>query len=88
MDYNKNATNSCLATTAVSDEDFTLCLAGLAVFHLLLLLLLLTTIRLALKAKTRRLERRECEWNKVTEPDRARLFRWWVVGTLHMAARF
>ena len=67
MDYNKNATNSCLATTAVSDEVFTLSLVGLAVFLLLLFLLFLITIRLALKAKTRRLERMECEWNQVKQ---------------------
>ena len=54
---------SCLTTLTVSDEEFLLSLALLAVCHLLLLLLSLDTIRLALKAKTRVLETTECEWN-------------------------
>ena len=55
---------NCLRSLTVSDEDFLFSLAVLAVFHLLLLLLSVTTIMLAWKTRTRVWERIECKWNK------------------------
>ena len=57
---NSRAWKSCLTSLTVSEEEFLFTLVVLAVFQLMVLLLSLTTVRLAFKTKTRMLESKEC----------------------------